>query len=778
MKSTLTMRYPSQAYGEVWREGAPCGNGVVGALVYGGAAREMILLNHTKMWRAGSVQEMPDVSYCIPEIRKLLDEQRPDLADGVLYRELKKHGYGPDNCQPLPMVDIRIENVESPSFRKYRRVIDMDKAEVRVSWMQGDTLFTRDTFVSRADGLCYTRIRAQGSDKIRVYVDLTTHIQEDNRHNQIVKNREVEIKDNRVLYSAEVDTCYEAAKGRYGAVMDVQQKGGSMEADGKRFRITDAEEVLLVTSLFLGKDSENTYADAYAELEGASDYETALEKHTALHSPLFRAAEFSLGAPEEEETNEMLLMDAFENEMSPALTEKMYAYGRYLFLCSTNDTNGMPTHLIGLWNGLYDCFWAFHMFNINFEMIYWQALSGNLPGYMRLALDYVEGFMDDFRENARKMYGCRGIYLDSVNTPEGGLAACLCNHIINWTAGAAWVSQQFYDYYRYTGDEAYLREHAMPFMAEAALFYEDYLVEGEDGKYQFYPTTSAENVSSTTTRLFHSGAQVSKTTAMDIAVCQELLMNLLDCVKLTGMYAEKVPVWEAMLAKLPEYKYNPDGSLKEWADDFYDDCDQHRHQSHLYGVFPGNTVTADSPEYAAFCKAEDNRLRDGLYHMSSWSMVFMSCIYARMNRGDTALYALSEMVRTCCMNNLFTLHNDFRRMGPVGCNFGQWSPFQIDANIGFPAAIHEMLLCCRRDNSLTLFPALPAAWKQGKMEGMLAVGGHTVSMYWEENKARVVLAGGYRSEVTLTADSGWLFANGQKQITVQVNGTAELELTR
>lgn len=173
--------------------------------------------------------------------------------------------------------------------------------------------------------------------------------------------------------------------------------------------------------------------------------------------------------------------------------EKLYAYGRYLFLCSTSDEGTLPCHLIGLFNGTWKCFWAFYMYNVNFEMIYWQALSGNLPSFLRLALDYTEAMVPDFQENARKIFGCRGILINSVNTPESGLYKCMGPHILNWTGGAAWISQHFWDYYRFTGDKDYLRNHALPFLYEAALFYEDFAVENADGYYDLYPSVSPEN---------------------------------------------------------------------------------------------------------------------------------------------------------------------------------------------------------------------------------------------------------------------------------------------
>ncbi len=778
MKSVLTMKYPSAWHGEMWREGAPCGNGVVGALVYGGVEREYILLNHAELWKGGRVLDIPDVHEALANVRHLLDEERPDLANAVLSNALRSAAYTAHTADPLPLGDIRILRRREGSVTGYRRYIDLEKAEVTVTWKEDGARFTRSTFVSRADGLCYTRIACTEPGRIDIDVTLDIHDPETMPEGTL-KNPRTEVIGDTIRYAGDNDSAYAPAQGSYGAVMRVHTTGGHQEPCGRSIRITAAEEVLLVTYVFVGKKRAEAFEEGTAILQELPDYDAVLALHAKKHLAIYSGVDFSI-SDTVSSSNEELLLDAFDEEASNELMETMYAYGRYLFVCSTSEPgtpHAMPTHLVGLWNGTYRCFWAFHMFNVNFEMIYWQALSGNQPALLRTALDYVEGFMDDFRENARKVFGCRGIYIDSVNTPESGRIACLADHILNWTAGAGWVAEHFYDYYRYTGDIDYLRNHALPFMAETALFYEDFLIVKPDGKFEFAPGTSPENVPSSTMEKFGIKAQVTKNPSMDIAVLRELLTNLLEGSEITGLYADKRAVWEDMLTRLPDYRYNTDGSLKEWADDFYTDDNRHRHHSHLYGVFPGHSVREDSPEYEAFRLAEDKRMTEGLSSQSSWSMICMAGVNARLKRGEEAWFALSEMVRYCCMNNLFTVHNDWRRMGSVTCDDFRIAPFQIDANIGFPGVVNEMLLGCA-DGTLTLFPALPSRWKTGKLEGLRTVGGRIVSLYWEENHAKAVLAGGFTKNMTVRTANGWMFADRSTENLIENTGTITLKLIR
>lgn len=763
MNRIITMKKPSSWHGDMWREGAPCGNGTVGALIYGGIKREIILINHTKLWGGGKVMDIPDISEKLAEVRKHLDDKRPDLAANVLGSAAGEKGYSADGVYPRPLCDICIDHEMTASHKKYKRTINMEKAEVTVSWEENGVRYSRSTFVSRYDGFCYTRIRSENI--LNEKISLTVHDTETIGRGKIPEFTSV-AEGSVCSYTSENSSAYKPADGTFGAVLKAYACGGKTETDGSILKISGTKEIVLVLSAFVGIRDEAEINRIRDSLPENPDYERALEAHCGLYTDVFN--ESSLSISDTDTSNDELLTDAFENGMSDELAEKMYEYGRYLFLCSTGSANTvgdyLPTHLVGLWNGTYQCFWAFHMFNINFEMIYWQALSGGLFGELRLALDYVESFMDDFRENARQIYGCRGIFIDSVNTPESGKAACFASHIINWTAAAAWLSEHFFDYYRWTGDEDYLREHAFPFMAEAALFYEDFLRPTDSGKYEFAPSTSPENVSATTTRMFGSTSQVSKNAAMDIGCVTGLLLNCIEAAQKTGMYLERTAKWKDMLSRLPEYKFNDDGSLKEWADDFYEDFVHHRHQSHMYGLFPGHTINEKSPEYNGFVLAENKRLYEGLDSQSSWSMIFMACVYARMKKGNTSLEVLSEMTRHCCMNNLFTLHNDWRRTGPVGCDDFRCAPFQIDANIGFTGAVNEMLVSSA-DGDLSLLPALPDAWKKGSIKGITASGGYSVSMHWENDSAEVMITGGFR-KTKCRLNGNWHFENGDTEKTI------------
>lgn len=783
MTDKIIMRTPASWHGDMGREGAPCGNGHVGALVYGGVEREIILLNHDRLWFAGWQSPMPDVSGTLPEIRRLLDEHRPDLANPILRQALAAGGYDAHNCGPLPLGDITIRRPAGHTHKHYRRTIDLRRAEVTVSWEENGIRHARRTFVSRADGLVYTEITASVPGSVSGEFGLAVHDRETMRE-ELVKNPRfasfLREGDALVEYAAECFTTYAPARGCFGAVLRVIPTGGTIERAGdSSMRVTGADSVLLIAKPFVRAEKDPRFDDVLASLDLSLPYSDAMAAHEPLHRRLYDRASFTLTHDRPDTPNEDLLLDAFDDDMSPELAEKLWAFGRYLLVCATDDgpsadgESPMPASLVGLWGAAYQGIWAFHMFNVNFEMIYWNALSGNMPSLLRSALEYVEGFLDDYRENARKLFGCRGIYINSVNTPETGKLACLADHILNWTGAAAWLAQHFYDCGRASGDADWMKEHALPFMREAALFYEDFLFEGPDGLLVFAPSVSPENVSRTVSEELGSDAQCARNATMDIALCRELLTNLCEGSERFGMYAEAVPRWRKMLGKLPAYRVNGDGSLAEWIDPFYRDEVRHRHQSHLYPLFPGHAIREGDPLFDA-CRLAENRRRDeGLSSQSSWSLVYMACVYARLRRGNDAHAALSEMVRHCEMTNFLTVHNDWRRMGPAGCDDMRSAPLQIDAAVGFPAAVNEMLLDSS-DGDLTLFPALPDRWQSGGAEGLLAMSGDTVSLNWYGGGASAKIEGnGVRK---IRCRSGFVFENGENACEAAL--PCELYMTR
>ncbi|WP_246188186.1 glycosyl hydrolase family 95 catalytic domain-containing protein [Paenibacillus tengchongensis] len=730
-RNKLTLKYPASWWKNQWREGLPAGNGRIGASVFGGVKDETVLLTHEDLWHWGRKDPLPDVSHTLPETRRLMDEEKYLEASWHLTNALKEKGYESRLAARFPLAALKLTMTCGQAFQQYRRSLDMETGEVTVTWKDGATSFTRRLFVSRADDAIVYELGTDGAA-----LEGTLHLGFHPTDTPELAGACREMEDT-VSTKAENGCFYYAARNDdgtdYGAVMCILPADGGPEAAGQEaIAFRGASRVLVLVKVFIKGQRDRDWGRLKNELSALeTDYGLLLAAHARIHGRLFHSAELELGADGGGRANEELLLDAYDGEASTELVRKMWAFGRYLFISGTH-AGGYPFGLYGLWSGDYELIWSHNMANENVQMMYWHAPAGGLTELMPALFHYYDGMMDDFRDNARKLYGCRGIYIPAGSTPGIGVPNQIVPVIMNWTGAAAWLARHYYEYYLYTGDKALLAEKVLPFMKEAALFYEDFVTPGEDGLYKFYPSVSPENtpenfMPADGKPLAHPMPTTINAT-MDFALMKELLSHLVEGSREAGMYSGEIGKWEEMLTRIPGYQVNGDGAIREWMHERFDDRYNHRHLSHIYPIFPGQEFTAEEhPQwFAAFEKAVKERL---IGAQTGWSLGHMAAIYARLGDGNLALGCLDILSRSCLLNNFLTLHNDWRNMGV--CMNMEEAPIQLDANMGWVNAVQEMLLYVS-PRMVKLLPALPDRWQSGKVQGLRFCTG-TVSFSW--NKA-------------------------------------------
>lgn len=764
----LTMSYPASWWRNMWREALPAGNGVLGASVFGGVQEETVLLNHAKLWHWGQRDELPDVSSTLERTRWLMDERRYQEASWQLADALKERGYATKLASRFPLAAVQLTMPCKHAFRGYSRVLDMDSGEITVSWNDGGCQYKRMLFVSRADDCIVYSIEGDEGDVITGEIGLQLHPSDRwadaPEYKELERSVETGADEAYAWYSARNDDGTD-----FGAVLRIVQEGGQTIGSDGLVRFKGASRVLVLVKVFVrGKRAEDwprlklelagllrngDLGEAWCEVEASPGaiYDHLLERHVALHRPLYRSALLELGDEEPDpRSNEQLLLDAYEGETPATLIRKMWAYGRYLFFSGTGVAeDAEPFGLYGLWGGDYRLVWSHNMANENIQMMYWHANVGGLSELVPTLFRYYESLMEDFRDNARKLYGCRGIYIPAGTTAGVGVPSQIVPVILNWTGAAGWLAQHYNEYAKFTEEAGFLEERSLPFMREVLQFYKDFLVIDDSGQYKIYPSVSPENtplnyMPADGKPLAHPMPTTINAT-MDIAILKELLRHVIEAIQSVGDAQNEAEEWKAMLDCLPAYRVNDDGAVSEWIHTDFEDRYAHRHLSHLYPVFPGHEVTeeADPALFGAFETAVRKR---EIGAQTGWSLGHMAAIYARLGDGNGSLECLDILSRSSLLPNLFTLHNDWRGMG-LSMNMPT-APVQLDANLGWVNAVQEMLLQVS-PGIVKLLPALPGRLKRGRLSHWRFHTGQ-ISLTWDTE------SGLFRAELTADRETDTL----------------------
>ena len=742
----LISKQPASWYGDRWKEAFPAGNGKIGISVYGSVKKETILVNHSGSWHWGTRGKLPDVSDAHRETRRLLAKGRFREANALTSGALLDAGYESGLYRPCPVGDIRLIDPDDRPFRDYQRELDMGRGEIHVRWKRGDTEYSRSCFVSRKRDLILVRVTcSSGSGEVLAYADLHQTFGPDEMRMRKEARIEHEACEGMAAYSVQTP------EHEYGIAVRVIRTDGDAGSTKDGLRVSAFSEVVFAAKVFGDFDACRTKDAAREYLRNIrTGYEELLEEHVQLHRPLFETADLTIeekadgcADPDRYErmTEEELLHLALSGEVPACLWERLWHYGRYLFISGTG-ADQLPFAMYGLWGGRYDLLWSHNMANINLQMMYWHCGTGGLGCFEKSVVEYYTGLMDDFRENAAKICGMHGILIPAGTTPGYGLMNQIVPVIVNWISAAGWIAAHMFDCYRWTKDEKLLREKILPFMLETARFYQEYLV--RDGRgYSILPSVSPENTPGNLQdeHLKHMAhaCPTARNAAMDVAILKEFFTHLTGLCRDRGLYPKKISEWEDIIAGLPGYMVNLDGAVKEWLDDDLTDFYEHRHLSHLYPVFPGDEMLR-SPETIdrnAFSRAAALRVQGG---QTGWSMAFAACIYARLGEGDKALACMENLSRSCLTGSLLTLHNDWRDMG-LTLDLDEFdestdhAPVQLDAQMGIVAAVQEMLFR-HYENHIWLLPALPSKWDRGEVRDFRFLYG-SVSFSWDISENRL-----------------------------------------
>jgi hypothetical protein len=508
----------------------------------------------------------------------------------------------------------------------------------------------------------------------------------------------------------------------YEGAAYVNARGGSLETLEDAIVVKGADEVLILVCLDVRGEAETSMlGDLRNRLAALSaDFDELLCRHAKIHGRIFNRMRLDLGGSKQDRslTSEQLFAKSKLGKLNKALLEKEFDACRYAVLSSSGE---LPPTLQGVWTGTWTPAWqSDYTQNGNVPSAIASMLMANMPECMEAYLGYMESLVPHFRQNARILYGCRGIMVPSRTSSHGYNVHFDEEYIhLFWTPGAAWASHFFYDYYLYTGDRKFLRDRALPralpFMKESALFFEDFLREGPDGRYVFNPSYSPENTPS------NSDSQASINATMDIALVKELLTNLVTACEELGTDREAVQRWKAMQQKLPEYRINEDGTVAEWTTPKLVDNHRHRHISHLYPLFDGlpEEIASNQKLRDAFKNVIEKRMgprrADGGGVMS-FGLVQLGQAAASLGEADLAYEVVDMLANVYWRPNMVSTHNPD-------------SIFNVDICGGMPAV---------EPGAIELLPALPKEWPSGTIEGVLCRGQIEIKMLsWDDEQIDV-----------------------------------------
>lgn len=749
--------YPERGFvsgqpAKIWEEGLICGNGTIGANALSRPLDERIIFTHERLFLPmGRPVVPPDQSAHLPEIRALIAAGKYQEATELQFKLSGQASFMyPDYF--VPAFDLTIRSKGEGAVRDFSRSVNFETGEAAVRWSDDRGTFERRMFVSRADHVAVLSITGPATGSLDCVLALEPREPSDQfnddsdvskRSDEVFREHVTDIRSSAdatsLRYYNRFSKAYPGSIQTLEGVARVVATGGTMEPrTNGALAVKGADRILIFVDLTPVRDPAQPRSDgmlaALAKLP--DDYAVLLERHAKLHGALFNRVRLDLGGgADHRQTSEQLIAASTFERPNRALIEKVFDAGRYNIISCTGE---LPPNLQGLWGGTYVPGWASdYTHNGNVPSAIAADLMGNLPELMLPYTRYIESLVPDLELNAKHLFGARGVVLPSRSTTHGYNNALAPNFAGGfWVAGAGWAAHFFHDYYQYTGDRQFLAGHALPFMEKVALFFEDYLYEGPDGKWIFSPTQSPENTPG------NSKSQGSFNATMDVAVAKELFGNLIAASRELGCNEDKIPRWQRMLDRMPAYVADDRGIIKEWLTPALTNNDSHRHSSQLYPLYDGlpDEIATNDALRAAFRKSIEFKLdhywQNNQKGFMSFGLVQLGQAAASLGEGELAQRCLTQLVNRYWLNNLASTHNH-REL------------FNMDISGGLPSVIIKMLVASE-PGRIRLLPAVPANWPDGAIEGVLCRGQIEVQrLEWNAKEIVCTLCSAKEQVVTL-----------------------------
>lgn len=757
------------------REALISGNGTMRIELMGDPYAEQILFHHESLMMPWEKPiEAPNVAHIFSEMRQLVLDGKNAEATALAIKHMNESQIKQDT-EPHPTVPAFLMKLDLPktiSAKNYLRTVNFENSEIKVMWTDEKGSWLRQTFASRPDNVIVQKLVAPAGKKMDVRISLEkssgwsmvsgmdwgakrgigttdpdmkafqdlTEVQKKFtpkgvEANDILQESNVQM----LIYKCHLDPTVD--NSGFAGITRVIYNGGSAKTEGADLVIENAESVLLLTRIdYFADFTDNKVTSIKQDVEKIEpNYHALLDKHQKVQSEMLSRVTVDFGGTSQYamSTEEILADQLTRSDFSAVLLEKIFEMGRYWFIINSGKYPAIATGVNS---------------TINLQTA--GAIQGDLREGMEAYFRWMEEIAPDCRNNARNIFGFRGASYPLF--PDKGIGKSFYYTNASeigiwpyWISAGGWCIRHFWDHYLVTGDLEFLRNRVVPAYKDLAAFYEDFLsITDKNGNYIFVPSISPENTPTKT----NSPAPSLINAAMDIAVCREVLMNLVTSCETLGIESAGIARWKAMLDKMPPYLMEPDGTLKEWSWPSLKERYNHRHISHLYGAWPGDEIDPDrTPLLARAAEIADRkRTFDAMSTsvagetLAAYTRCHRALVGARLKDNIIVDVQLRQLIEQGYISNA------------LRCSREPYSYPIPDAQAGIPAILMEMLVYSR-PGVIEVFPALPSTLKKGTLKGLLVRTFARINrMTWdlEARTADITITSLRKQDITLMARYG------------------------